>query len=994
MDDMSNEIDRRKVKREQFINDLMGFHAAVGTPLMRLPTINGLEVDLLGLFESVTGLGGWERVSDNNQWPDVVSKLELPNACVNSSVALKQIYLRFLDKYEKTHFVHKVRGEPEDEVDFNIRRMNKQSARTLYGVPTTYNNDQHRLTEEQRLLLGLNALSERDKYEKLQLSLISPLPNEQDFAINVCSLLSLQAYDHPVRLIKSPRLLVNLLAHAGVFSDIYFKDYMCELYQKDRGHEIKNFWINSLKHDALVWITNEANFTGSRDEDCLMVEFPERSYMTENLTNCDFFIERVCHIARIIVNLTQHGDNSAFIATDMTAVRFILLCCDCRYKKISELGWDMLYSIASKMCIRTLGFKEIMFIVKENVLSEDISEILASLRVLSEIAKVDVNKVPLLDCIDQEMFSKLCTYLTLQDVVIILCTLEALYALSQLDKIFCDMIVRTTGSLSVLVLLLKFRVPLSASFGTWKNIRVLETIVSEDGTRNLAEKDLGALSVRPPDLPYPYYNSVPPMEAYRRVDNIANCCLTGECRRSQKDDGGSTSKDVITLQTSPRKNSLLCNALRNCVPNGIKPVTVSTVGPAITLKAHLEEPVTKIVKISNPGNQSLINTVKNMSHMNPSLLKNVGFVTKKMVLNGKEFVVATPMSPPSKSSDESNSSNSDDMQDKIVTNNHSGSEESMDSVKNNGEIIKKELVNEVSATKVDVLDSQLCDIVNVDGRKQVADMKVGVLESKHDGGADKPEKMAPVMNGIQGEVKVNGVPEPDDFLCEWRGCLRKFKTPNGVYIHICSSHCPQSMLEGKCLWGSCNAGKMVYRILIKHIQREHCHSETMLPIKVRAAIRPRPHPSQARGQPPLSSSAPPPLMPPPLPPSSAPVVMTAPAPEQFNPSMIPPPAPQMLPPPPQQHPPPPVPPLPSQAPYGGQFPPRYYGPPPLATTPAGDRIAESVRLTSALILRNLAVACPTARRRLLLHEQQIVEAAALDSEASRAAAECLSYLWT
>ncbi|KAF6208566.1 hypothetical protein GE061_017024 [Apolygus lucorum] len=968
----------------------MGFHAAVGTPLMRLPTINGQEVDLLGLFESVTGLGGWERVSDNNQWPEVVSKLELPDACVNSSVALKQIYLRFLDKYEKTHFVHKVRGETEDEVEFNIRRMNKQSARTLYGVPTTYNNDQHRLTEEQRLLLGLNALSERDKFEKLQLSLISPLPNEQDFAINVCSLLSLHAYDHPVRLSKSPRLLSNLLAHAGVFSDVYFKDFMCEVYQKDRGHDMKSFWINSLKHDALVWISNEANFTGTQDEDCLMVDFPERSYMTENLTNCDFFIERVCQIARIIVNLTQHVDNSNFLAADMTAVRFILLCCDCRFKKVSELGWDMLYSIASKMCIRTLGFKEIMFIVKENVLSEDISEVLASLRVLSEIAKVDVNKTPLMDCIDHDMFSKLCTYLTLQDVVIILCTLEALYALSQLDTIFCDMIVRTTGSLSVLVLLLKFRVPLSASFGTWKNIRVLETLVSEDGSRNLAEKDLGALSVRPPELPYPYYlnNSVPAMEAYRRVDNIANCCLTGECRRSQKDDGGSTSKEnVITLQTSPRKNSLLCNALRNCVPNGIKPVTVSTVGPAITLKAHLEEPVTKIVKITNPGNQSLLNTVKNMSNANPSLLKNVGFVTKKMMLNGKEFVVATPMSPPSKSSEESNSSNSDDFQDKIVTNNHSGSEESMDSIKNNGEVIKKDLVgkgiNRDGENEVEIVDYK-----QADSGKQVGEMKIAVDESKP--GGDKMEKSAPLMNGIQGEVKVNGVPEPDNFLCEWRGCLRKFKTPNGVYVHICSAHCPQSMLEGKCLWGSCTAGKMVYRILIKHIQREHCHSETMLPIKVRAAIRPRPHPSQARGQPPLSSRAQPPLMPPPLPP--APVVMTAPAPEQFNPSMVPS-APQM-PPPPQQHPPPPVPPLPSQAPYGAQFPPRYYGPPPLATTPAGDRIAESVRLTSALILRNLAISCPTARRRLLVHEQQIVEAAALDSEASRAAAECLSYLWT
>lgn len=116
MGDMSHDTDERKVKREQFINDLMGFHAAVGTPLMRMPTINGQDVDLLGLYEAVTSLGGWERVSDNDQWPEVVAQLELPDACVNSSVALKQIYLRFLDKYEKNNFAYKIRGEPEDEV--------------------------------------------------------------------------------------------------------------------------------------------------------------------------------------------------------------------------------------------------------------------------------------------------------------------------------------------------------------------------------------------------------------------------------------------------------------------------------------------------------------------------------------------------------------------------------------------------------------------------------------------------------------------------------------------------------------------------------------------------------------------------------------------------------------------------------------------------------------------------------------------------------------
>lgn len=49
------------------------------------------------------------------------------------------------------------------------------------------------------------------------MSLMSPLPNEQDFAINVCTLLSNEG-KHTLKLDKCPRLVDFLLAHAAVFS--------------------------------------------------------------------------------------------------------------------------------------------------------------------------------------------------------------------------------------------------------------------------------------------------------------------------------------------------------------------------------------------------------------------------------------------------------------------------------------------------------------------------------------------------------------------------------------------------------------------------------------------------------------------------------------------------------------------------------------------------------------------------------------------------------
>lgn len=60
-------------------------------------------------------------------------------------------------------------------------------------------------------------LYKASEYERLALSLVSPLPNEQDFAINVCTLLS-NENKNILRMDKHPRLLTFLLAHAAVFN--------------------------------------------------------------------------------------------------------------------------------------------------------------------------------------------------------------------------------------------------------------------------------------------------------------------------------------------------------------------------------------------------------------------------------------------------------------------------------------------------------------------------------------------------------------------------------------------------------------------------------------------------------------------------------------------------------------------------------------------------------------------------------------------------------
>lgn len=55
------------------------------------------------------------------------------------------------------------------------------------------------------------------EYDRLLMSLMSPLPNEQDFAINVCTLMANES-KHTLKVEHCPKLVDALLGHAGIYS--------------------------------------------------------------------------------------------------------------------------------------------------------------------------------------------------------------------------------------------------------------------------------------------------------------------------------------------------------------------------------------------------------------------------------------------------------------------------------------------------------------------------------------------------------------------------------------------------------------------------------------------------------------------------------------------------------------------------------------------------------------------------------------------------------
>lgn len=65
------------------------------------------------------------------------------------------------------------------------------------------------------------------------------------------------------------------------------------------------------------------------------------------------------------------------------------------------------------------------------------------------------------------------------------------------------------------------------------------------------------------------------------------------------------------------------------------------------------------------------------------------------------------------------------------------------------------------------------------------------------------------------------------YLCEWKDCLKAFKTPHEVYVHACHVHCPASIDELGCLWDRCDGLKRRRFSMMTHLMDRHCNDEVL-----------------------------------------------------------------------------------------------------------------------------------------------------------------------
>lgn len=258
-------------ERDEFVHRLVEFHRHknVNTPLISWPTLNGRAVDLYKLFTRVLSLGGWESVCEKDRWNDIGEYIDKANlsACTNGVHALRLIYIRYLSMFEK--FIQTVMSNTSTTLTSLISDTTLfQSALNNFHASSTNLGQQLTSSASMLSMSGSVASSLKDKsllddksdelaliskrkfsylidstsmtynyhqhftdtalnntatsklnfnpYEKLEISLVSGLPNEVDFVFNTILLLSSDEY-HSFRIYLSPNLLNLMLAHIGFF---------------------------------------------------------------------------------------------------------------------------------------------------------------------------------------------------------------------------------------------------------------------------------------------------------------------------------------------------------------------------------------------------------------------------------------------------------------------------------------------------------------------------------------------------------------------------------------------------------------------------------------------------------------------------------------------------------------------------------------------------------------------------------------------------------
>lgn len=207
-----------------------------------------------------------------------------------------------------------------------------------------------------------------------------------------------------------------------------------------------------LKNDDCAMIDDLSKFKcqiDSADEELFC--------LGRNLGTRDYSGQRILQIATIMRNLSFIDENLPTLIKNKSFMRFVLLSCCSKWGPLQNLGIDMLGNMATEFIVKDtqtdLIGKCLINFIGELLKSEDRNLWITALEVLNKLSQNELNEDILSRCIEPCIYERACSFLTIQDVMLLIYTLECLYSLSSLGERPCNYIVSFHGVVDILVAL-------------------------------------------------------------------------------------------------------------------------------------------------------------------------------------------------------------------------------------------------------------------------------------------------------------------------------------------------------------------------------------------------------------------------------------------------------------------------------------------------------------------------------------------------------------
>uniref|UniRef100_A0A183BV00 ARID domain-containing protein n=1 Tax=Globodera pallida TaxID=36090 RepID=A0A183BV00_GLOPA len=330
----------RKQKRDQFYENIRFFYKRKWGFAFKPPSANGQEFDLFEMYEAVTSLGGWQKVTALNRWNEVLQLLKIDECIQMAEHAVQLLYMRFLSKFEQSETNNDISEEHEAELIAGRTSRFK-------GVTSL---TQANFAEPPFSVPKAVSSTSLPDFHKLAFALLSGLPNEISFGLNILTVLS---------------------------------------------------------HPGLTSIQNWHHFSHLRS---ICAEF--------------------CALS--------------------SADRLLLLCCNCRWQVLRRIAYETLSNIAKNIKLNSSS-NALLNTVRKGLHSDDKCTVMRSMEIVAGLCVTPTNEVIVCDFFDES------------DILICVCAMESVMAISDLGRTACEAIARCGRSIEMLIGLLTTD---AVSFGT------------------------------------------------------------------------------------------------------------------------------------------------------------------------------------------------------------------------------------------------------------------------------------------------------------------------------------------------------------------------------------------------------------------------------------------------------------------------------------------------------------------------------------------------